>query len=61
MHQFGDFRYTVLSGDQELNRKASALVDAMGNQYYGLTGMAEILIQHEILTFSTSTAMVGKC
>ena len=47
MHQFGDFLgYTVLSGDPELNRKASALVDAMGNQYYGLTGMAEILIQH---------------
>ena len=47
MHQFGDFLgYTVLSGDPELNNKASALVDAMGNQYYGLTGMVEILIQH---------------
>ena len=47
MHQLGDFLgYTVLSGDPELNRKASALVAAMGNQYYGLTGMAEILIQH---------------
>ena len=46
MHQFGDFLgYTVLSGDPELNRKASALVDAMRNQYYGLTGMAEILIK----------------
>ena len=33
MHQFGDFLgYTVLSGDPELNRKASALVDSMGNQ-----------------------------
>ena len=47
MHQFGDFLgYTLLSEDPKLNNRAGGLVKAMENQYYGLTGMAEILIQH---------------
>ena len=47
MHQFGDFLgYTLLSADHQLKYKAEELIRAMDNQYYGLTGMAEILIEH---------------
>ncbi len=47
MHQFGDFLgYSLLPGNPSLALQTNPLVEQIRNNYYGLTGMAEILIQH---------------
>jgi hypothetical protein len=47
LHQYGDFLgYALLGGGPELQQKIQALVPLAESNYFSLTGMIEVLMQH---------------